>query len=133
MNKIGLLLLPVLLLFARSLPALAQDEADPSEVFLKAYMTAQQGEKLERDNQFQPALVKLRFAGAMLEQLKKDHPKWQPAIVDYRGRKISEGILRVQSKLSTQSDLAVATKPETSASWLVRGVPKRRSQVLRRF
>jgi Flp pilus assembly protein TadD len=111
MNKIGLLLLPVLLLFARSLPALAQDEADPSEVFLKAYMTAQQGEKLERDNQFQPALVKLRFAGAMLEQLKKDHPKWQPAIVDYRGRKISEAILRVQSKLSTQSDLAAATKP----------------------
>ena len=42
MNKIGLLLLPVLALFALPLGSFAQ-EVDPSEVFLKAYMTAQQG------------------------------------------------------------------------------------------
>jgi Flp pilus assembly protein TadD/septal ring factor EnvC (AmiA/AmiB activator) len=110
MNKIGLLLLlPVF--FVVSPPALAQDDADPSEIFLKAYMTAQQGEKLERDNQFKPALSKFRFAGSLLEELKKGHPDWQPAIVEYRGRKISEAILRVQSKLETQSDLANAESP----------------------
>ena len=114
MNKIGLLLLPVFAFFAQPLPAFAQ-ELDPSEVFLKAYMTAQQGEKLERENQLKPALSKFRFAGSMLEELKKSHGDWQPAIVDYRGRKISEAILRVQSKLETQKDLA-ATEPETESS-----------------
>jgi Flp pilus assembly protein TadD/predicted nucleic acid-binding Zn-ribbon protein len=114
MNKIGLLLLPVFAFFAQPLPAFAQ-ELDPSEVFLKAYMTAQQGEKLERENQLKPALSKFRFAGSMLEELKKSHGDWQPAIVDYRGRKISEAILRVQSKLETQKDLA-ATEPAAESS-----------------
>src|SRR5262245_60419057 len=86
MKNIGLLLVPVLALFVLSHGSFAQ-EVDPSEVFLKAYMTAQQAEKLERDNQFKPALAKLRFAGTMLEELKKDHGDWQPAIVDYRSRK----------------------------------------------
>ena len=113
MNKIGLLFLPVFAFLAPSFSAFAQ-EVDPSEVFLKAYMTAQQGEKLEHENQFKPALAKFRFAGSMLEELKKNHGDWQPAIVDYRGRKISEAILRVQSKLDTQKDLAATTVPTES-------------------
>ena len=120
MNKIGLLLVPVLGFFAQPSSALAQ-EADPSEVFLKAYMTAQQGEKLERENQLKPALSKFRFAGSMLEELKKSHADWQPAIVDYRGRKVGEAILRVQSKIDTQKDLAeTAAPPESEAE---RAVP----------
>jgi Flp pilus assembly protein TadD len=112
MNKIGLALIPVLLLCG-PLRTVCAEEVDPSEVFLKAYMTAQQGERLERENQFQPALSKFRFAGSMLEELKKNSPEWQPAIVEYRGRKIAEAILRVQSKLSTQSDLAATAQPPT--------------------
>ena len=116
MSKTGLLLLAViaaLFLPPRSSPAQDQD-VDPSEIFLKAYMTAQLGEKLERENQFKPALSKFRFAGALIEELKKNHADWQPAIVEYRGRKISEAILRVQSKFGTQSDLAAMaeTPPE---------------------
>ncbi len=84
---------------------------DPSEIFLKAYMTAQQGENLEHDNQFKAALAKYRFAGSLIEELRKNHGDWQPAIVEYRGRKISENILRLQDKLSTQSDLATASPP----------------------
>jgi tetratricopeptide (TPR) repeat protein len=113
MNKIGLLLLPVLTFLAQPLSVLAQ-EGDPSEIFLKAYMTAQQGEKLERENQLKPALSKFRFAGSMLEELKKNHGDWQPAIVDYRGRKIGEAILRVQSKIETQKDLAETAAPTGS-------------------
>jgi Flp pilus assembly protein TadD/chromosome segregation ATPase len=78
---------------------------DPSEIFLKAYMTAQQGEKFEHENQFKTALAKYRSAGSLIEELRKSHADWQPAIVDYRGRKISEGILRIQDKMSTQNDL----------------------------
>src|SRR6478672_8857120 len=113
MNKIGLLLLPVFAALALPLHTFAQ-EIDPSEIFLKAYMTAQQGEKLERENQLKPALSKFRFAGSMLEELKKSHADWQPAIVDYRGRKVGEAILRVQSKIDTQKDLAETAAPTES-------------------
>ena len=74
-------------------------------------MTAQQAEKLERENQLKPALAKFRFAGSMLEELKKNNGDWQPAIVEYRSRKIGEAILRVQSKIETQTDLAATAQP----------------------
>ena len=105
MKHLGSILLAGLFL----LPAFNQlraEQGDPSEVFLKAYMAAQQGEKLERENQFKTALAKYRFAGSLIEELRKSHADWQPAIVEYRGRKISEGILRIQDKVSTQNDLA---------------------------
>ena len=109
MNKIGLLLLAVFALPALPLDSSAE-EVDPSEIFLKAYMTAQHAEKLERENQLKPALAKFRFAASMLEELKKTNGDWQPAIVEYRGRKIGEAILRVQSKIETQSDLAASAQ-----------------------
>ncbi len=105
MKKTGLLLLSVLAILAQPIVTFAQGN-DPSDVFLKAYMTAQQADKLEHENQLKPALSKLRFAGSLLEELKKNNPDWQPAIVDYRGRKIGESILRVENKISTQKDLS---------------------------
>jgi Flp pilus assembly protein TadD len=108
MKKIGLILLAGFCLSLAPVRLAAQSD-DPSEVFLKAYMTSQQGEKLEHDNQLQAALAKFRFAGSLLEELKKTHGDWQRAIVDYRSRKISENILRVQGKLGTQKDLAATT------------------------
>lgn len=115
MNKIALLLLPAFAFFALPFHAFAE-KGDPSEIFLKAYMTAQQAEKMERENQLKPALAKLRFAGSMLEELKKESGEWQPAIVEYRSRKIGEAILRVQSKLETQSDLAATAQPPAAAT-----------------
>jgi Flp pilus assembly protein TadD/predicted nucleic acid-binding Zn-ribbon protein len=112
MTRLGSLLLAGLLFVAAS--AQAQSD-DPSETFLKAYMTAQQGEKLERDNQFSRALAKYRLAGSLLEELKKAHSEWQPAIVEYRSRKVSESILRVQSKSGTQQDLAATSAPPPEA------------------
>ncbi|HST30669.1 MAG TPA: tetratricopeptide repeat protein [Chthoniobacterales bacterium] len=111
MKKAGLILLAALALCTAS-PALLAQAEDPSETFLKAYMTSQQGEKLEHENQFKAALAKYRFAGTLLEQLHKAHPDWQPAIVEYRGRKVSESILRVQDKTGTQESLA-ASQPAT--------------------
>src|SRR5947209_3011995 len=112
MTRLGSLLLAGLLFVVAS--AQAQND-DPSETFLKAYMTAQQGEKLERDNQFTRALAKYRLAGSLLEELKKSHSEWQPAIVEYRSRKVSESILRVQSKSGTQQDLAATNAAPAEA------------------
>ena len=110
MKRRAIVFLASFLALALSLSARAQSD-DPSESFLKAYMTAQQGEKLEHDGDFNGALAKYRFAGSLLEQLRKTHGDWQPAIVDYRGRKVSEAILRVQGKASTQQDLNTAPTP----------------------
>jgi hypothetical protein len=84
---------------------------DPSDVFLKAYLSAQQGEKLEHENRFRAALAKFRFAGSLIEELRRSHSDWQSAIVEYRGRKIGEGILRVQERLSRHNDLNAAASP----------------------
>src|SRR6266699_3659919 len=81
---------------------------DSSEIFLKAYLSAQQAEKLERENRFNTALAKYRFAGSLIETLRRSHPAWQPAIVEYRGRKISEGILRTEERMTKQNALSAS-------------------------
>ena len=110
MKRIGSILLTVFFFLLASGQLQAQSD-DPNEIFLKAYMTSQEGENLEHDNQFKAALAKYRFAGTLIEALRKTHAAWQPAIVEYRGRKISESILRVQDKVPTQNDLAAGTTP----------------------
>jgi Flp pilus assembly protein TadD len=124
-RRVGSALLASLFFFLLTLPLLGQGD-DASEIFLKAYLSAQQGAKLERENQFKTALAKYRFAGSLIEQLRKSHAGWQPAIVEYRGRKISEGILRIQERMSRQNDLAtsatrlpelVPSLPETGGAW----------------
>jgi Flp pilus assembly protein TadD len=84
--------------------AVAQQD-DPSEIFLKAYLSAQQGEKLEHQDRFKAALAKYRFAGSLIDELRKSHAQWQPAVVEYRGRKISEAILRLQERMTRQTQL----------------------------
>ena len=84
---------------------------DPSEIFLKAYMSAQQGEKLERQDRFKTALAKYRFAGSLIEELRKSHAGWQPAVVEYRGRKIGEAILRLQERITRQTQVNASASP----------------------
>ncbi|HEU5247836.1 MAG TPA: hypothetical protein VFU09_12175, partial [Candidatus Udaeobacter sp.] len=101
----------VCLFSAVFLDVLLAQEDDPSELFLKAYLSAQQGEKLEHENRFKTALAKFRFAGSLIEELRRSHSDWQPAIVEYRGRKISEGILRVQDRIARHNELNAAASP----------------------
>ena len=115
MKKLGRVFLIGTLVFSPLIQLTAQSE-DPSEIFLKAYMTSQQGEKLEHDGQFKAALAKYRFAGSLLEDLRKHHGDWQPAIVEYRSRKVSENILRVQDRAATQADLTGGPTPLPGAA-----------------
>jgi tetratricopeptide (TPR) repeat protein len=96
--------------FVAATAVLGQQD-DPSEIFLKAYLSAQQGEKLEHENRFKTALAKYRFAGSLIETLRRSHADWQPAIVEYRGRKISEGILRIQERTTRQNALSASSSP----------------------
>jgi len=109
-RRVGWAFVAALFFLLLRVPLSAQQD-DPSDIFLKAYLSAQQGEKLERDNRFRPALAKFRFAGSLIEELRRSHSDWQPAIVEYRGRKIGEGILRVQERISKHNELAAAASP----------------------
>ena len=107
-RRAGAALLAVLVFLGAKDILLGQQD-DPSEIFLKAYLSAQQGEKLERENRFKTALAKYRFAGSLIETLRRSHADWQPAIVEYRGRKISEGILRIQERTTKQNALSAGS------------------------
>jgi len=100
-----------LVLFVGATRVLVGQQDDPSEIFLKAYLSAQQGEKLEHEDRFKTALAKYRFAGSLIAQLRRSHADWQPAIVEYRGRKISEGILRIQERITRQNQLNASANP----------------------
>src|SRR5437016_14043888 len=109
-RRAGAALLAVLVFLGAKDILLGQQD-DPSEIFLKAYLSAQQGEKLERENRFKTALAKYRFAGSLIETLRRSHADWQPAVVEYRGRKISEGILRIQQRTTRQNALTAGSSP----------------------
>src|SRR6266581_9226690 len=109
-RRAGAALLAVLIFLGAKDILLGQQD-DPSEIFLKAYLSSQQGEKLERENRFKTALAKYRFAGSLIETLRRSHAAWQPAIVEYRGRKISEGILRIQERTTRQNALTASSSP----------------------
>ena len=99
-----------LILFLRASVIFGQQD-DPSDIFLKAYLSAQQGEKLQHQDRFKTALAKYRFAGSLIEELRKSHADWQPAVVEYRGRRISEAILRLQERITRQSQLNASASP----------------------
>src|SRR4029453_7676384 len=46
-----------------------------------------------------------------IETLRRSHGDWQPAIVEYRGRKISEGILRIQDRTTRKEALSASSGP----------------------
>jgi tetratricopeptide (TPR) repeat protein len=110
MKRAGAALFALFFLLGATSIVVGQQD-DPSEIFLKAYLSAQQGEKLEHENRFKTALGKYRFAGSLIEQLRRSHADWQPAIVEYRGRKISEGILRIQKRTTRQNALSASASP----------------------
>src|SRR2546430_12877798 len=110
MRRIAPAFLGTLFFLLLIIPLSAQQD-DPSDIFLKAYLSAQQGEKLEHENRFKTALAKYRFAGSLIAELRRSHADWQPAIVEYRGGKISEGILRIQERMTRQNALSASANP----------------------
>jgi len=109
-RRVGSAFLASLFFLLLIVPLSAQED-DPSDIFLKAYLSAQQGEKLEHESQLKAALAKFRFAGSLIEELRRSHSDWQSAIVEYRGRKIGEGILRIQDRISRHNELNAAASP----------------------
>jgi hypothetical protein len=71
--------------------------ADSSEQFLSAYQSFQEGEKLERKGNTQDALKKYWFAESLIEEIVKNDPSWQNAVVEHRQKKVRDGLRRLQA------------------------------------
>src|SRR5438067_12988070 len=80
------------------------ESTDPSELFLSAYMAVQQGEKLERDGKFALALKKYKSAAVVLDQVHAKYPNWQPLIVDYRKKRTTENIAKIQQRIALEGN-----------------------------
>ncbi len=95
-------LLPFLLtcLLSTLQPLCAQNSTDPGDLFVNAYMAAQQAEKSEQAGNFKTALSKYRYAQEVLETIATKFPSWQPPIVNYRKQRTVESIARVQEKVA---------------------------------
>lgn len=70
--------------------------ADSSEQFLNAYQAYQQGEKLERYGFAKEALEEYWEAESLLFEIRKNDPSWQSAVIDYRLKRIRDGLRRLQ-------------------------------------
>jgi hypothetical protein len=94
------------LLFALSIflgySSLAQAKplGDGGDLFVSAYVKAQQGEKAEQAGHMHLALSKLKKAARMLDEVATKFPVWSPAIVKYRKERTAEAIARVRMKIA---------------------------------
>jgi len=95
--------------------------ADPSEQFLTAYQTFQEGEKSERGGNTSDALKKYRFAESLLLEIAKNDPSWQKAVVEYRLKKTRESLDRVQGG-SSQGGVVAAPNQDSSGGSPSEGV-----------
>lgn len=112
MRRTLLLLVVFLLGSGFSRPLRAQSN-DPSELFLNAYMSVQAAERLEHDGSQRQALEKYRTAATVLEQVQMRFPNWQPLIVEYRKKRTTENIARLEQQLGVPPSVAVPPPPTT--------------------
>jgi tetratricopeptide (TPR) repeat protein len=118
----------VTLLLAAPQCAFSQS-ADTSDLFLNAYMANEQGEHMESSGDPQKALSKYRYAASLLDQIAREDPKWQPIVVDYRKKKVSENITRLQQQIAAEAPTPSAPiegelPQRDNSSGLTQGVPQ---------
>jgi len=114
----------VLLALAAPKCAFSQS-ADTSDLFLNAYMANEAGEHLESSGDGQKALSKYRYAASLLDQISREDPKWQPIVIDYRKRKVSENIARLQQQAAAQAAAQAAQAPAPASAPIEGALPQR--------
>ena len=105
---IFLLALSVCLLLS---PIARAQSSDPDQTFLSAYMSAQQAEKLESQGSFKAALIKYRFAGSVLDQLQQRSPDWNPLVLQFRKKKITDAIQKLEERIALETPPVATPTP----------------------
>lgn len=88
-------------------PCEAAPAEDPAGAFLRGYTEFQNGERLEAAGDVTQAAAKFRFAATILEQIARQNPEWQPLVVQYRLRKITDSLNRVENQTPSRPALPV--------------------------
>ncbi len=84
---------------------------DPGALFLQAYQSYKNAERLEADGRTGEALQKYRFCASLLEQVQKNSPDYEPIVIDFRLKKSREGIARAQSSIPAAPAEKIGTTP----------------------
>jgi hypothetical protein len=70
--------------------------SDSSKLFLNAYEAYQQGVQLEWEGSPKEALEEYLKAESLLLEIRKNDPSWQTAVIDYRLKRIRDGLRHLQ-------------------------------------
>lgn len=73
---------------------------DPGDLFVNAYLTMVNSDKLEKAGKIQDALQQMQLAAGKFDEIKQRFPAWQPQIMEYRTKRVQEAVDRLQAKQS---------------------------------
>ncbi|HET6406857.1 MAG TPA: hypothetical protein VFG14_03170, partial [Chthoniobacteraceae bacterium] len=79
-------------------PLQAQVSNDPSDSFVTAYSAFSRAERIAESGNSQAALTAYREVARILDQISARWPGWNPAIVEFRKKRTSEAIQKLQAK-----------------------------------
>ena len=75
--------------------------SDPGDRFLEAYFLIQEGDAAQRQADWTKADAKFNAALEILKEIKSDSPDWNPHIIDFRLKYVSDRLAELKSKLQT--------------------------------
>lgn len=95
-----------------AIPAQVHSAASPQDDYLQIYVMIQEGDKLTQGGQNSQGREKYETAMQRLEKLKNENPEWEPTIVKYRIKYLTEKL----ESLKSAKDSAPAPKPTPAAA-----------------
>ena len=85
--------------------------SDPGDRFLEAYFLIQDGDAAQRQADWAKAETKFNGALEILKEIKSDSPDWNPHIIDFRLKYVSDRLSELKPKL--QAPAAPAPTAQT--------------------
>jgi outer membrane protein assembly factor BamD (BamD/ComL family)/uncharacterized coiled-coil DUF342 family protein len=89
--------------------------SDPGDRFLEAYFLIQEGDAAQRQADWTKADAKFNAALEILKEIKSDSPDWNPHIIDFRLKYVSDRLSELKPKLQTPPP-AAAPPSQTPAT-----------------
>jgi hypothetical protein len=76
-------------------PASVTWQHDPSELFVRVYMDFKKAEELASKNSVDDAIQAYKATLEQLTVIRERYPLWNPAIVEFRQKKVAEALKRL--------------------------------------
>ena len=78
---------------------LGRAEADPGQLYADAFILVQDGQAAEQKADFGVAYQKFSAASEILRSLRKDVPEWNPHVVEFRLKDVTDKLEAVRGKV----------------------------------